>query len=82
MKDLRTLLQMSFTEMTVDERLAAVRDRLENYSFHREWLRDHQQFDKRSSEYRWHREKMTESYEKMRDWFASVGLEINPMPKI
>lgn len=82
MKDLRTLLQMDFSEMTVDERLTAIQDRLESYNFHRKWCANHPQFDKRSSEYRWHRERMAEAYEKIHDWFASVGLEIQPMPKM
>lgn len=79
-KDLRTLLTMKYKEMTPDERLRAVKDRFDNYTFHKAWLENHRQYDGRNWEYRFHKEAMTKAYDRLRDWFAEDGLELLPMP--
>lgn len=79
-KDLRTLLAMEYKEMTPDERLRAVKDRFDNYTFHKAWLENHRQYDGRNLEYRFHKEAMTKAYDRLRDWFAEDGLELLPMP--
>lgn len=81
MKDLRTLLKSDFTEMTLDERLTVLNDRMKNYEFHRNWLENHKQLDGRSSECRYHREAKKAAWELMCKWINSIGIETQQMPE-
>ena len=81
MKELRELISMNakqFKEATVEEKLAVIEDRLNNYKFHKAWCEKYSYMDKRGWEYRQHKKFAVESRAKLEEWLNGIGVETLP----
>lgn len=67
-----------FATASTDDKMEAIGEVITSYTFEKEWLENHNWYDKRDWEYRMHKRYMLKHRERICSWLNAIGIETLP----